>query len=812
MEQIQLSEHYPILSIRDNAVLSNNGDIIMCYALELPEIFTLSPEDYHSIHDFWYRTIKYLPANSFVHKQDIFQKENYTGDELPEDTFLQKSTKSHFQGRPYVKHQAYLFIGYAGKSGLKSRGVQNPFKKSPNTKKLIEEFESDNAFISEVAKSIDFLNSSRYIKAHPIWEDEIHGLIQNYYNGFDPDKYVDTSMDEKVATKGKSYNAVGVGNRRVGVFTLNDIKQFPDEVDIHKLDNDYSSKKFKIFKGASDDFGFKMPFDHIYNQVIFIDDHSDHKKDLETRKEHLIGAKGFGTDNKTAAEGLTEYLEELSKDESKKIVRGHSNIIFYADGDKEFEACTHAISTVYRTLDYKPHYPHKNAIQEVYLKSIFPYVSTLSHMNIFRTELEIALTLFLNITSYKSDDDGIVFSDRIFNIPIKRDVRDEAKKRIKAWNFFIFAPTGEGKSVLAQHIFRQFNEQGKKLVIFDIGGSFKKLSYLVPEDKVIFFSYEHGKPLGLNPFHIRDITELDTDKKNSLADFVFSLWHPDKTPENDDRTILIKLLDTYYLNVDSGHSFPNFYGFLKINRKDILVGLGINERFFDLESFLLMTDRYVTGEYSFLFDTTEDFSHRLKDKDLVIFEFEKANDNVLLLSLLLQLGNEAVDKIILEDRSIDGVVFYDELAKFIKDDSIRNRVTHYYQTNRKHSASVGTALQTPEQLPQGPDTNAMIENSQVVYILHNEKGYEPIVRRFNLSEHQHNILKSITPNLKAKNPYTEFALIIGRDIWIMRLELSPESFYAFQTDGKDYESIMKLYDQVGDMAVSIQKYIKMKSS
>ena len=812
MDQINLSEYYPILAIKDNILLSNNGDIILCYELDLPEIFTLSPDDYQNIHDFWYRTIKYLPAHSFVHKQDIFLKQRYNGNELPDDTFLQKSTKEHFKNRSHVSHTSYLFIGHSPKSTLNQSGVQNPFKTLPNKKKLLEEFEKDNAFISEVVKSVEFLNSSKYIKAQPIQEDEIHTLIQNYYNGFDPDKYVDTSLEEKIKTQGETYNAIGVGNRRVGVFALNDIKQFPDYVDIFKLDNDYSSKKFKIFKGASDDFGFKMPFDHIYNQVIYIDDHTLHKKQLETRKEHLVGAKGFGTDNKTAAEDLTEYLEQLSKDESKKIVRGHSNIIYYADSDSEFETYTNTISTVYRTLDFKPHYPNKNTLQEIYLKSVFPYISSLSQINVFRTELEIALSLFLNITSYKSDDEGVVFSDRIFNVPVKRDIRDEAKKRIKAWNFFIFAPTGEGKSVLAQHIFRQLNEQGKKLVIFDIGGSFKKLSYLVPKEKVIFFSYEHGQPLGLNPFLVNDISELDTDKQNSLSDFVYNLWHPEKTPDNQHRTILNKLLHTYYINIDKGHSFPSFYNFLKANSKDILEKLYIDSRFFDLDSFLLMTDKYVSGEYSFLFDAEDDFSHRLKDKDLVIFEFEKANNNVVLLSLLLQLGNEAVDKIILEDRSIDGVVFYDELAKFIKDDSIRNRVTHYYQTNRKHSASVGTALQTPEQLPEGPDTNAMIENSQVVYILHNEKGYEPIVKRFNLSEHQHNILKSITPNLKAKNPYTEFALIIGKEIWVMRLELSKESFYAYQTDGKEYEAIMKLYDENQSMELAINQFLQMNTT
>ncbi|MDC6367201.1 MULTISPECIES: TraG family conjugative transposon ATPase [Flavobacteriaceae] len=808
MEKINLSDHYPILSIKDNITLSNTGDIILCYALELPEIFTLSKEDYVNLQDFWYRTIKYLPAHSFVHKQDIFLKQRYTGDDLPERTFLQRSTKNHFSGRPFMAHTSYLFIGYHGKSALKSNAVSNPFKPFPNPKKIVEEFDADNAFIGEVVKSVEFLNSSKYIKAIPLYKEEIEALIQNYFNGFDSERFVDTDMDISIKASGQSFNAIAVGEKKVGVYSINNIKQFPDYVEIFKLDNDYSSKKFKIFKGASDDFGFKMPFDHIYNQVIFIDEHSEHKSHLESRREHLIGASGFGTDNETAAEDLTDYLKELSKDESKKIVRGHSNIIFYADTDVAFEKNSNLISTVYRSLDFKPHYPHKSGIQEVYVKSLFPYVSTLHSNNLFRTELQNALTLFLNITSYKSDDDGVVFSDRIFNIPIKRDIRDEAKKRIKAWNFFVFAPTGEGKSVLSQHIFRQLNEQGKKLVIFDIGGSFKKLSYLVPENKSIFFSYEHGKPLGLNPFHVTDITQMGVDKKNSLSEFIFNLWQPDKLIDNGQRTIINKLLDVYYTNVDKAHSFPNFYKFLEVNKTDILSKLHIDERFFDLQSLLLLTEPYVRGEYSFLFDDTEDFSHQMEDKDLIIFEFEKANENVILLSLLLQLGNEAVNKVVLEDRSIDGVVFYDELAKFIKDNGIRNRVTHYYQTNRKHSASVGTALQTPDQLPVGPDTNAMIENSQVLYILHNDKGYQPIVDRFNLSEHQHNILKSITPNLKAKNPYTEFALIIGKEIWIMRLELSRESFLAYQTDGKDYNAIMELFEATGDMEAAITDYMQ----
>ena len=276
MEQIKLDEYYPLLSVKDNICLSNNGDVILCYALSLPEIFTLSKEDYSGIHDFWYRALKYLPENSFVHKQDIFIEDKYSGDDLPSKTFLQQSTIKHFKGRKNFNHTALLFIGNSGNSTLKTQGIRNPFKSLPKKERILKEFEKDNAFVSEVTKSIEFLNSSRYIKAYPIYEDEIHTLIQDYYNGFDSEKYVDTDLEEKLKADNKTYNAIGIGDKRVGLFSINDIKQFPDYVDKYKLDTDYSTKKFKIYKGAADDFGFKLAFNHIYNQIIYIDDHSKH--------------------------------------------------------------------------------------------------------------------------------------------------------------------------------------------------------------------------------------------------------------------------------------------------------------------------------------------------------------------------------------------------------------------------------------------------------------------------------------------------------------------------------------------------------
>jgi conjugation system TraG family ATPase len=795
MEQIYLSEYYPILHTKGNVCLSNSGDTFLCYVLELPEVFTLSKKDYATIHDFWFRMLKHLPNNTVIHKQDVFLKELFNGEELESNTFLQKATKKQFENREYLRHFSLLFIGNTSNSSLKKNNLSNPFRKLEKIDTIKADKKLKDEFIDDVEKAIEFINSSRYIKAIPFGDDEIHDYIKSYFNGFESDKKVDTTTNVKIKTSSKEYNVIGVGDKRVGMFSVNNTKQLPDYVDIFKLDTDFSSKKFDIYKGFAEDFSFKLPFNHIYNQIIFITNQQKEKSELESQKENLFGARGFSADNETASEELSDYLKDLSKDENRMIVYGHTNIIYYADTNSEFESYTNKVSTIFKNMEYKASYPNKHTIKDLYIKSLFTYSPRLTKLQVYKTELHIALTSYINTTSYRNDDDGVLFSDRVFNIPTRRDVRDLEKKRIKAWNFKVLAPTGEGKSVLMQHIFRQQLEKGKKIVIFDIGASFKKLAYLLPEDKSLFLSYEQGQGLGINPFQLNDVIP-SVQKLNELAVFIYKIWKPAKEITNEVKTTLRKIIESYYKATSGNYDLHNFYAFVKLNKDDLLEHLSIEKRFFDIEDFLLYCSDFVEkGQYSFLFKGGSQKLQNIKDKDLVVFEFDKAKDDEVVLAILMELASYAIRDIIWQDKTKDGIIFYDEAAKFFKNPAILDNVIFQYQAIRKQSGSVGIALQSPSQLPKNDDVDAMIDNTQVLYILFNEKGYQPIVDRYSLSDHQHSLLKSITPNLKAKRPYTEFGLIIGKEIWIMRLELSKESYYTFQTDGREYEEIMQLFEK-----------------
>ncbi len=74
MKKINLSAYHPILSIEKHIVFANNGNVVLCYKAELPEIYSLSSTDFEDIHGSWLQAFKSLPTSTVIHKQDIYKK------------------------------------------------------------------------------------------------------------------------------------------------------------------------------------------------------------------------------------------------------------------------------------------------------------------------------------------------------------------------------------------------------------------------------------------------------------------------------------------------------------------------------------------------------------------------------------------------------------------------------------------------------------------------------------------------------------------------------------------------------------------
>jgi hypothetical protein len=129
MKKINLAAYHPILSIEEHIVFANNGNVVLCYKGDLPEIYSLSEKDFEDIHGSWFQAFKSLPTSTVIHKQDIYQKKIYNAAMLPNDTFLEKETHNYFKGRNYLKHSCYLFFIVPFNKALNESKFTNTFRK-----------------------------------------------------------------------------------------------------------------------------------------------------------------------------------------------------------------------------------------------------------------------------------------------------------------------------------------------------------------------------------------------------------------------------------------------------------------------------------------------------------------------------------------------------------------------------------------------------------------------------------------------------------------------------------------------------------
>ncbi len=112
----------PLLAVENNCLISKMADITVGYRLHLPEIFTLSGDDYVGLHSALNKAIKLLPIGTLVHKQDWFTEEKYRPDlEHGDDSFLTQAFHRHFVERPYLNHFCYLYISKLPKNRQKQK-------------------------------------------------------------------------------------------------------------------------------------------------------------------------------------------------------------------------------------------------------------------------------------------------------------------------------------------------------------------------------------------------------------------------------------------------------------------------------------------------------------------------------------------------------------------------------------------------------------------------------------------------------------------------------------------------------------------
>ncbi len=258
-----LQEIIPIMDVEHDCILSKQGDISIVFKVLLPEIFTLSDENYESLHQSLIKAIKVLPKETVFHKQDWFITSKYQAPtSIEKRSFLKKSSDKFFKGRPFLDHDCYIILT---KMPL-SRKVSTSLFSSLIRSNVVPEQTVNSLALQEfddAASQFQRIVSDSGISLHRLTNEELLssdkkiGLIERYC-------FLSEEQQGRVVKDINIKDGLKVGDHYCQLYTLADTENLPSLCSSRINYSKYSTDKTKY------SIGFAAGLDFYYPATIFI--------------------------------------------------------------------------------------------------------------------------------------------------------------------------------------------------------------------------------------------------------------------------------------------------------------------------------------------------------------------------------------------------------------------------------------------------------------------------------------------------------------------------------------------------------------
>ena len=639
-----LESKFPLLRVENNCIISKFADITAAYRVLLPELFTLTGEEYEALHGAWLKALKVLPDYTVVHKQDFFIEERYeTLNDGSERSFLARSYERHFNERPYLRHTCYLFVTKTTPERMRQTSASSVLCRGFIVPREMRDTDAVTRFLEAAEQMERILNDSGLVRVERLSEAEIvgtaddAGLLARYFALSDEQRPVvneDIRLDPDV---------MRIGDKYLSMHTLSDLDVLPQSVATdfryERLSTDRSDCRLSFAAPV----GLLLSCNHVYNQVIFLDDHDETLKRLEASARNMNSLAAYSRANAINREWVEMYLNEAHS-QGLRSVRCHCNVMAWAESESELKRIRNDVGSQLALMGCTPH--HNTVDVPVLFWAAIPgNEADFPAEESFYTFLDQALCLFNEETNYRSSLSpfGIKMSDRLSGIPLHLDISDLPMKRgvITNRNKFILGPSGSGKSYLTNHLVRQYWEQGSHILLVDTGNSYQGLCSLIHAKTKgrdgVYFTYTEEAPIAFNPFYVEDGV-YDVEKRESLKTLLLTLWKREsEEPTRSEEVALSNAVNLYLSKLRADRSivpsFDTFYEFVETDYRRLLEQKRVREKDFDLENFLNVLEPYYKGgEYDYLLNSDKQLD--LLDKRFIVFELDNISSNRTLLPVV----------------------------------------------------------------------------------------------------------------------------------------------------------------------------------
>lgn len=790
MVEKMIDDILPIMDVEHDCILSKQGDVTVVFKAELPEIFTLSDQEYEAFHQAWLKAIKLLPKFSVFHKQDWFIDSKFQPDFTSEDSsFLTRSSERFFNERPFLDHSCYIFLtkkpaGRKTSSSLFSNLLRTSIVPEETLKAQLRQ-----DFIDSTGQFKRILEDSGFVKLTRLGNNDLKshsrkiGIIEKYCflsdvaNSF---VYKDIAFDD----------GLQVGDKHCQIYTLGDATDLPALCGSRINYDRYSTDKTKFSIGFASTLGQLLSCNHIYNQYIFIEDFQKTLQKLESKRLRLQSLSAYSRENLIARDATNDFLNEAIG-QQRLPVKAHFNVLVWTDNKEELKDVKNKVSSALAQMDATAKQETVGAAQ-IFWAGIPGNEADFPMNDTFDTFTEQA-TCFLNLeTGYRSSLSpiGIRLGDRLTGKPVHVDISDEPVKLgiCTNRNKFILGPSGSGKSFFTNHMVRSYYEQGTHVVLVDVGHSYKGLCDMVGG---YYFTYDEKNPIRFNPFYISEGDTLDTEKKESTKTLLLALWKKDnETFNRSEYVALSNALQLYYEKLDSTSDlfpcFDSFYEFLKVDFVAILEGDKVKEKDFDVNNFLyVLRPYYKGGEFDYLLNATENLD-LLKER-FIVFELDNIKDHPILFPVVTIIIMEVFISKMRKLKGIRKMILIEEAWKAIAKEGMAEYIKYLFKTVRKFFGEAIVVTQEVEDIISSPVVKqAIINNSDCKILLDQSKyqnKFEQIQELLGLTEKEKALVLSVNKANDPDKKYKEvFISLGGMQSKVYRTEVSLEEYLAYTTE------------------------------
>ena len=417
-----LEKVLPLYKIEQDCLISKQGDVTIVYELSLPEIFTLSAEDYEHLHHVWLRAIKLLPAGTIVQKQDWYTEDVYTAGTSDDQSFLKRKSEAYFNGRPFLNHQSYLMITCkADNRKLSNSAFSNLLRPSLVPSIALQPQELQD-FLDKTSQMTRLLSEGGLIRVRQLLADElagdekVAGLIEKYCFLLSP---TESPVRRDIIFKPQWQ----IGEKLLQLYSLADPEDLPSVCGSRITYDKYSTDVSKFSIGFAASAGLLLRTNHIYNQFLIIEDTPKTLKRLESRRRRLQSLSAYSRENAISRDATNAFLNEAIS-QQRQPVKAHFNIITWTEDPQQLKELRNKTSSAIAQMDASPR-QEVNGAAQIYWSSLPGNAADLPSNETFDTFAEQGTCFFAQETNYRSvqPEQGIRFCDR-FGRPVYEDLFD----------------------------------------------------------------------------------------------------------------------------------------------------------------------------------------------------------------------------------------------------------------------------------------------------------------------------------------------------------------------------------------------------